>query len=164
RRVYTDDSDVFLCAIHSGWLTWGGARKARVRGRDLRIEVRVIRCAGAGAGSVFAWGSGKAAQANTADDGDPPVVKEEVVGRFVGGYGERCFNPLGKSGRVVGEEGDGDGGEEKGEEMMFDDPEDDGRSLVSAAWGTGHDGSAIEIVGVEFVEVGLFCFSLSTRV
>ncbi|KIM44419.1 hypothetical protein M413DRAFT_442399 [Hebeloma cylindrosporum] len=39
-------------------------------------------------------------------------------------------------------------------DMVFDDPEDDGRGLVSAAWGTGHDGSAIEIVGVEFVERG----------
>ncbi|KAF8972785.1 hypothetical protein BDZ97DRAFT_1649641, partial [Flammula alnicola] len=53
RRVYTDDSDIFLCAIHSGWLTWSGARKARARGRDLRIEVRVLRCAGAGPGSVL---------------------------------------------------------------------------------------------------------------
>jgi hypothetical protein len=38
---------------------------------------------------------------------------------------------------------------------MLDDPDDDGRSLVSAAWGSGHDGSAIEIVNVEFVEVSL---------
>ncbi|KAF9560088.1 hypothetical protein CPC08DRAFT_492123 [Agrocybe pediades] len=180
RRVYTDDSDIFLCAVHSGWLTWSGARKARARGRDLRIEVRVLRCAGAGAGSVFAWGIGKTAATgavgagknatnpsstgNNAGAGDPPIVKEEVVGRFVGGFGERCFNPLGMIGGVAGEdayelENMPDLGMEAEDPemmmaMMYDDPEDDGRSLVSAAWGTGHDGSAIEIVGVEFVERG----------
>lgn len=203
RRVYTDDSDVFLCAIHSGWLTWSGARKARALGRDLKIDVRVIRCAGAGAGSIFARGIGRAslkadqgllggpvapsiiaaqqAQAAAANGGsDPDTVREEMVGRFVGGYGERCFNPLGRTGCIAGDEGaDGMYGffgfnEETGEPIMdgapsllavdgdtahmlppIDDAEDDGRSLVSAAWGTAHDGSAIEIVGVEFVEVSI---------
>ncbi|KAF9472851.1 hypothetical protein BDN70DRAFT_867976 [Pholiota conissans] len=160
RRIYTDDSDVFLCAVHSGWLTWSGARKARARGRDLRIEVRVLRCAGTSAGSLFARGAGVAGVPKA--PGDPEVVREEILGRFVGGYGERCFNPLGRTGRVAGEDGDDfgtddglglDGGIE-GDMLQYDDPEDDGRSLVSAAWGTGHDGSAIEIVGVEFVERG----------
>ena len=160
--MYTDDSDIFLCAIHSGWLTWSGARQARARGRDLRIEVRVIRCAGAGPNSVFAWGSGKSAPLNPGVGQDvPPMVREEMIGRFVGGYGERCFNPLGRTGSIAGED-DADDEEairrREEEEMMFDDPEDDGRSLVSAAWGTGHDGSAIEIVGVEFVEVGFLLF------
>ncbi|KAF5316649.1 hypothetical protein D9619_006248 [Psilocybe cf. subviscida] len=204
RRVYTDDSDIFLCAVHSGWLTWSGARKARALGRDLKIDVRVIRCAGAGAGSIFARGIGRAslknnsapnhgllggpvapsvvaaqqAQAAAANGGsDPDTVREEMVGRFVGGYGERCFNPLGRTGSIAGEEGaEGMYGflgfnEDTGEPIIdgapsllavdgdtahmllpFDDAEDDGRSLVSAAWGTAHDGSAIEIVGVEFVE------------
>ena len=193
RRVYTDDSDIFLCAIHSGWLTWSGARKARARGRDLRIELRVLRCAGAGTGSVFAWGIGKTAAAgavgagknatnpsgtgNNAGAGDPPIVKEEMVGRFVGGYGERCFNPLGRTGRVAGEDGVDElenmpdlGMEIEDPDMMlamydmYDDPEDDGRTLVSAAWGTGHDGSAIEIVGVEFVEVRLLSFYMNAPV
>jgi hypothetical protein len=142
----------------------------------------VLRCAGAGAGSVFARGVGvferAAAAAGGGGDSPPPpssFVREELVGRFVGGYGERCFNPLGWSGGVtkaMGEEG-ADGEEEEAAEggggssmrldlevdgMAFDDPEDDGRGLVSAAWGTGHDGSAIEIVGVEFVEVSFFSF------
>ena len=43
RRVYTDDSDLFLCALHSGWVSWSAARKARREGRDLRIEVRLTR-------------------------------------------------------------------------------------------------------------------------
>lgn len=48
RRIYTDDSDVFLCAVHSGWITWSGAVRAREQGQDMKVEVRVLRCAGAG--------------------------------------------------------------------------------------------------------------------
>ncbi|KAJ3759112.1 hypothetical protein EV360DRAFT_42527, partial [Lentinula raphanica] len=44
RRIYTDDSDIFLCAIHSGWISWSGARKAREEGKDLRVCLRIIRC------------------------------------------------------------------------------------------------------------------------
>ena len=43
RRVYTDDSDMFLCALHAGWVSWSQARKARREGRDLKIEVRLTR-------------------------------------------------------------------------------------------------------------------------
>ncbi|GJE93875.1 hypothetical protein PsYK624_100400 [Phanerochaete sordida] len=43
RRVYTDDSDMFLCALHAGWITWSIARKARAEGKDLRLEVRLSR-------------------------------------------------------------------------------------------------------------------------
>ena len=41
--MYTDDSDVFLCALHAGWVSWSAARKARREGRDLRVEVRLTR-------------------------------------------------------------------------------------------------------------------------
>ena len=169
RRIYTDDSDIFLCAIHSGWITWSGARKARLKGRDMRIEVRMLRCVGAGAGSVFTRGGVSGSECLGMGEGENERgVKEEMIGRFVGGYGERCFNPLGKSGRVTGEE-EGGGEEEEEEEetdLVLDDPDDDGRSLVSAAWGSGHDGSAIEVINVEFVEVGFFlsfalCYSLN---
>ena len=43
RRVYTDDSDLFLCALHAGWVSWSQARKARRESRDLRIEVKLTR-------------------------------------------------------------------------------------------------------------------------
>ncbi|OCH85941.1 hypothetical protein OBBRIDRAFT_762176, partial [Obba rivulosa] len=43
RRVYTDDSDLFLCVLHAGWVSWSGAQRAREAGRDLRVEVRVTR-------------------------------------------------------------------------------------------------------------------------
>ena len=79
-------------------------------------------------------------------------------------WGGLCFNPLGWSGGVTkgieegvdGEEVDGGRGggvsvtamrlDLEMDGMAFDDPEDDGRGLVNAAWGTG---SAIEIVGPE---------------
>ncbi|KAJ4000334.1 hypothetical protein F5050DRAFT_1563112, partial [Lentinula boryana] len=44
RRIYTDDSDIFLCALHSGWVSWSGARKAREEGKDLKVRLRIIRC------------------------------------------------------------------------------------------------------------------------
>jgi len=67
---------------------------------------------------------------------------------------------VGKTGRMMGEEMDEF--EEEAEAMMVDDddPEDDGRSLVSGGWGTGHDGSAIEILNVQFVEVSPLFFSV----
>ncbi|KDQ26530.1 hypothetical protein PLEOSDRAFT_1043220, partial [Pleurotus ostreatus PC15] len=43
RRIYTDDSNLFLCALHSGWVTWSGGAAARKEGRDLKVEVRIIK-------------------------------------------------------------------------------------------------------------------------
>ena len=175
RRVYTDDSDILLCAIHAGWITWSGAWRAKERGRDVKLDIRVIRVAGAGNRNIFARGvygvtrpgSGHSMFGHGSDGGgDPPMIREEMIGRFTGGFGERCFHVLGKMGRMVGEGvvgAEGEEGMEDGEsigEYDYDDPEDDGRSLVSGGWGTGHDGSAIEIVNVQFVEVGcIFYFS-----
>lgn len=149
RRIYTDDSDLFLCALHSGWLTWSASARARDTGKDVRIEVRIIRCAGTGAGSVFAVGAGAFAGKYAPAENSvvstvspyrknkitklPVVRKEEIVGRFIGGWGEKCFIR-----------------EFEGE---TDDEDNDGRGLVSAGWGSGHDGSAIEVVNVELVEV-----------
>ncbi|TFK39725.1 hypothetical protein BDQ12DRAFT_508429 [Crucibulum laeve] len=160
RRIYTDDSDLFLCAIHSGWISWQGARKARERGRDLRVDVRILRCVGEGRGSVFIKGVDGVLEQGRDVDMDAPekknMRKEEVVARFLGGPGEGCWNVKGRSG-AVGPVGDADVDIPVGEDVNMDEDEDedeDGRSLVSAAWGSGHDGSAIEILGVEFVEKG----------
>ena len=113
RRVYTDDSDLFLCAVHSGFVRWSAVRKARKEGKDLKVEVGVIRVGGRGLGGALG------------------------VGRFVGGLGERYWC------------GDGDGlGANDGR-----GDEDDGRTLTSAGWGSEHDGSGIEVLGAEFVEV-----------
>lgn len=43
RRVYTDDSDLFLCALHAGWVTWNMTRAAQEDGKDLRLEIRLTR-------------------------------------------------------------------------------------------------------------------------
>ena len=141
RRVYTDDSDLFLCALHSGWVTWTGAWAARAQGKDVRLDLRVLKCAGAPGGARWL---------------ESVVGREDVVGRFLGGWGERCFNDAGraqKSRRKQVENADGDREDNAEDEMS--DGEDDGRGLVSAAWGTTHDGSAVEVLGVEFVEVGV---------
>lgn len=141
RRVYTDDSDAFLCALHSGWVTWSGAAQARMEGKAMKIEVRVLRCIGAeGIGIGRFYG------------------REEIVGRFLGGWGEKCFVPRGGlgEGTDVGPPGERRGDEDvdmQSPEGELDDEENDGRGLVSAGWGTGHDGSAIEIVDARFVEV-----------
>jgi hypothetical protein len=161
RRIYTDDSDLFLCALHSGWITWSGSARARDKGQDLRVEVRIIRCAGAGAGSVYAVGAGGAHAGKYAPGVNGAVAtngayhrkngngknhlvrKEELVGRFIGGWGEKCF--------VKDEDAEM-------EDETENDEENDGRGLVSAGWGSGHDGSAIEVLHVEFVIVGTLLF------
>lgn len=154
RRIYTDDSDLFLCALHSGWLTWSGSARARDKGQDLRVEVRIIRCAGAGAGSVYAVGAGAhagkyapAVNSVVATNGayhkknghgkSTVMRKEELVGRFIGGWGEKCF---------VKKDTD-----TETEDETDNDEDNDGRGLVSAGWGSGHDGSAIEVLKAEFV-------------
>ena len=43
RRVYTYDSDLFLCALHSGWVSWSATRQARKEGKDLRLEMRLSK-------------------------------------------------------------------------------------------------------------------------
>ncbi|KAI0339675.1 hypothetical protein BDW22DRAFT_1335810 [Trametopsis cervina] len=59
RRVYTDDSDLFLCALHAGWVKWSSARAARKEGKDLKLEVRLTREARyvGGFGSHYVGGS-----------------------------------------------------------------------------------------------------------
>ncbi|TRM61568.1 hypothetical protein BD626DRAFT_549146 [Schizophyllum amplum] len=120
RRIYTDDSDLFTCAVHAGWTTWSAGRRARLEGWDMRVELRVLRCASSCANGAVGGGG-----------------KEELVGRFVGGLGERYH---------------GARPEEWPEEDSDDDEQDDGTAMTSAGWGTGHDGSAIELLKVEFVK------------
>ncbi|EED83761.1 predicted protein [Postia placenta Mad-698-R] len=107
RRVYTDDSDLFLCAVHAGLITWSEARRAKSDGRDLRLEVRITK---------------------------------EV--RFIGGLGSHSLKLPSHSG--------------PGGAMMVDgDPEDDGRTLLSAGWGNSHDGAGVEILAAELVKVSI---------
>ena len=43
RRVYTDDSDLFLCALHAGLLTWSETRRGKAEGKDLRVDVKITK-------------------------------------------------------------------------------------------------------------------------
>ncbi|KAG2345786.1 hypothetical protein BDR05DRAFT_88384 [Suillus weaverae] len=66
--------------------------------------------------------------------------------RFVGGWGEAFYGHPSAGYDAVS----GDAGQRSFEE----EAEDDGRGVVSAGWGWGHDGSALEVVHVEVVEKG----------
>lgn len=43
RRVYTDDSDLALCALHSGFANMGGMRKAKANKMNMKVEVKLTR-------------------------------------------------------------------------------------------------------------------------
>ncbi|KAL0576504.1 hypothetical protein V5O48_005479 [Marasmius crinis-equi] len=221
RRIYTDDSDPFLCALHSGWITWSSAHRAKDRGKDLKITLRVIRCIGGGGETRLTFedsgSSGGRSVPNVALSGNSRPGKrkmsakrdgesgadmnlslgigglggggwgkEEVVARFIGGEGERfwCAKNLmmeqlggssamdekenkvvvdnGVKGDEMKKEDDGEGVKEEVEKPrkaveedlleLENQEDDDGRSIRSAGWGSGHDGSAIEVVDVEWVD------------
>ncbi|KAL5531599.1 hypothetical protein ACEPAG_4476 [Sanghuangporus baumii] len=59
RRIYTDDSDIVLCALHSGRISWAGLKRARAAGLDLSIRLALHRDVGRyiGGSSAFADGS-----------------------------------------------------------------------------------------------------------
>ncbi|KAL5536979.1 hypothetical protein ACEPAF_802 [Sanghuangporus sanghuang] len=59
RRIYTDDSDLVLCALHSGRISWAGLKRARAAGLDLSIRFALHRDVGRyiGGPSAFADGS-----------------------------------------------------------------------------------------------------------
>ena len=71
RRVYTDDSDLFLCALHSGWVSWSAARRARREGRDLVMEVRLTREA------RYIGGYGQPLTAKARERGDEELGAED---------------------------------------------------------------------------------------
>lgn len=43
RRVYTDDSDLALCVLHSGFVNMGGMRKAKANKMSMKVEVKLTR-------------------------------------------------------------------------------------------------------------------------
>ncbi|KAH6915800.1 hypothetical protein BKA70DRAFT_1253812 [Coprinopsis sp. MPI-PUGE-AT-0042] len=174
RRIYTDDSDLFLCCLHSGWVTWKGAKRARRKGLDLKVEVRVLRVAGLRNASgkdndapivvVKSAGSGQNSSASQTSR------SEEVVVRFLGGRGERCGIMRNAKGLTEAEDialasseeaqAKSAAGKRRRDEDDTDDEEhddgseDDGRGFMSSGWGNTHDGAAIEIVNAQFVERG----------
>lgn len=85
RRVYTDDSDLVLCALHAGWVSWSGVRAARREGRDLKLEVRLTREA------RFVGGFGARCVGGEAPDEEsaplPPNIQSEDDGSSLLSYG-----------------------------------------------------------------------------
>jgi hypothetical protein len=146
RRVYTDDSDVLLAAVHAGRVGWTQVRAAKARGEAVRVHVAVVGAPGQGSRSRRSRRGGGSGSGNgdtggeMSDGGEeemsiPTRMESEGGGgpvrKYIGGWGER----------LIGSE--------------RDDMEDDGRCVLSAGWGNGHDGAGIEILGVEFVKVGI---------
>ena len=43
RRVYTDDSDLTSCVLHSGFVNMGGMRRAKANKMSMKIEVKLSR-------------------------------------------------------------------------------------------------------------------------
>lgn len=109
RRVYTDDSDLALCVLHSGFVNMGGMKKAKTNKMSMRVEVKLTR-----------------------------------EGRFVGGFGSVYHGGRPENEREGGLDSvSGAGGNEE-----------DGRRMLSGGWGNGHDGAGLEILAVEFIQVG----------
>ncbi|KAG1795085.1 uncharacterized protein HD556DRAFT_1365957 [Suillus plorans] len=72
--------------------------------------------------------------------------------RFVGGWGEAFYGHP-SAGYCAASVNDATSGDSR-QRSFEEEAEDDGRGVVSAGWGWGHDGSAIEVVHVEVVEKG----------
>ncbi|CDO69680.1 hypothetical protein BN946_scf184851.g68 [Trametes cinnabarina] len=81
RRVYTDDSDLFLCALHSGWISWSMARRARREGKDLRLEVRLTREA------RFVGGLGSPLRTRDAPADEEPEEEDDGSSLLSSGWG-----------------------------------------------------------------------------
>lgn len=43
RRVYTDDSELALCVLHSGFVNMSGMRKAKANKMSMKVEVKLSR-------------------------------------------------------------------------------------------------------------------------
>ncbi|VDB97475.1 unnamed protein product [Peniophora sp. CBMAI 1063] len=124
-QVYTDDSDVVGAAVHAGFVRWSTLIQAREHGADLALDLE---------------------------------LRPDVV-RYVGGVGRAYAGGLEGEDEVVGvkEEGkkrNGHGHGHYGRKDEEEDEEDDGRGVVSAGWGNGHDGAGFEILRARLIPTG----------
>ena len=58
RRVYTDDSDIALVALHTGRVSWSGMKRARAAKLDLKVTLSLCRDVGRYVGSRGAVAEG----------------------------------------------------------------------------------------------------------
>ncbi|KZV70823.1 hypothetical protein PENSPDRAFT_734454 [Peniophora sp. CONT] len=78
-------------------------------------------------------------------------LRGDVV-RYVGGVGRAYGGGLEGEEELVGKEGNG---KRNGYRYEEEEEEDDGRGVVSAGWGNGHDGAGFEIVRAGLVQTGM---------
>lgn len=131
RRVYTDDSDLVLCALHTGRISWNGIQSARSAHLDLELRLRVLRDVG-----HYVGGPGAVVRGDARGYASSSSEQELDLGL------EKLLKSLGRTFNV----------REVGEEMSW---------LQSASWESGHDGSGIEVLGAEWVPVRTLHLTLS---
>ncbi|KAH8116370.1 hypothetical protein DFH11DRAFT_1580179 [Phellopilus nigrolimitatus] len=68
RRVYTDDSEVALCAFHAGRVSWAGMMRARAAGLDLQVRLALHRDVGRYVGGPNAFADGSALESEEEPD------------------------------------------------------------------------------------------------
>lgn len=125
---------------------WGGAAPRRVYTDDSDILAASVH-----SGAVTWSALARAREAGKDVRVDLAIVGDVV--RYSGGVGARARDStqqqqqqLQEYGhRYEEEDGEGEGG----------DVEDDGRGIMSASWGNGHDGAGFEVVGAALVPVRL---------
>lgn len=178
RRVYTDDSDVIQCAVHTGLLTWSGIARAKKEGRTIRVVLALAPTLASASGAVksgqsdsrvgmngisangHANGTASVPRTRTNTPLPPPTSSTPSTSSlnndpqppgYAGGvWASRFIGGWGES--FYGEESAGRG-DSASQMTSFEEAEDDGRGCVSCGWGWGHDGSAFEVISVDVVEV-----------
>jgi hypothetical protein len=143
RRIYTDDSDIVLAALHSGRISWSGMQHARREGLDLKLVLLLVRDRDVGRymggqGASVEVLPGEVKEREGVDLGLEGLLREAAVA------GRKKGRKEGK-GRDVG--GAGSSGVE-GDSVVLS-------WLTSASWGNGHDGSGMEVVCAEWLPVSL---------
>lgn len=116
RRVYTDDSDLVLSALHSGFISWSAVRRAREARLDLALRLSLHAAVGCYVGG-------------------PNLLMDDVHRREE----DRELRSL-TSKRVDAYVGQAKSNER---EVLFE----------SASWESGHDGSGMEVLSVEWLPV-----------
>jgi len=129
--------------VHSGFCSWVGVWRAKRRGLDLRVVVRVTREA------RFVGGFGKECRSTGTSKKSSSRDKEKEKGDEEGDVVMHVSNEF--------EGGTDDDSEEERAMLVkagYGEGYDDGRELLSAGWGNSHDGAGMEILKAEFVKRG----------
>ena len=148
RRIYTDDSDIVMCALHSGHISWIGTQRARTGGLDLKLVLSLLRDRDVGR---YIGGQGALVESMPLED----KIREGV---------DLNLEELLKGPTAV-KNGNKENGKGKDRALILAAENEAVASmgvnlswLMGASWGNGHDGSGIEVVSAEWISVSLFLF------